>query len=213
MLKKLICILVFFLISLDVYSMDIDLGGKLGLGVGWWRGDTYEKDVDILGAPIATFGPYASVEVHKYVALQFELMFAFIGNKDEKEYSNIKSERNFRNYAFEAPIYLKPKFKLGPGDMFFLFGPKFLVLLDDFDVTIRTSASNISLESESTFDIGRQFHLGLALGLGYDLKLGPGKLQFAINITPYLTNFGKSCDKASYNEFYFDVGYAYTFKN
>jgi hypothetical protein len=203
----------FFLVSIDLYAISLDVGGKLGAGVGWWRGSAYEKNVEPFGAPIALFGPYTSLEIHKYVALQFELLFSIIGNKDEIKYSTFTLERKFLNYAFEVPVYVKPKFEAGPGEVFFLFGPRFLILLDDFDVDVKTSIADVTVEAKSDYRVGRQFHLGITCGVGYDLKLGPGKLQFAINITPYLTNYGKDFDKAIQNEFYFDIGYAYTFKD
>jgi len=213
MSKKLCFIVLMLLASVELLAArDIGLGGKIGIGVGWWRGSDYSENVDVTGAANATIGAYTFLEVHKYVALQFEFSLALIGNSDERKYSNFKVERDYRNVAFEVPIYVKPKFKLGPGDMFFLAGPKLLILLNDFTVSHVASGSNISYENESDYQIGRQFHLGMSFGFGYDLNIGPGKLQFALTITPYLTNYGKDYTDAIQNEAYLNVGYAYVFK-
>ena len=201
----------FIFMGMDAFCMKVDLGGKMGIGAGWWRGSEYTKNIDTTGAFNATMGVYTSFELHKYVAMQFELLFATIGNNDELKYKNYKLERSFRNTAFELPVYVKPKFELGLGEMFFLLGPKFLILLDDFKVNTKASISNVSHESELDYRIGRQFHLGLTLGIGYEFKVGPGKLQFSLNVTPYLTNYGKGYSDAVQNEAYLDVGYAYTF--
>src|SRR5210317_131345 len=105
-LKKIIIIVLVLFAFVDLYAArEIDLGGKMGLGIGWWRGDTYGKDVDITGGFNATFGAYTSIELHKHVALQTELLFSFLANGDEKRYSNFKVERSFRNVAFEIPVY------------------------------------------------------------------------------------------------------------
>ena len=212
-MKKIIIIVGFLFIAMSSFAMDIDLGGKMGIGVGWWRGADYSKNVDVVGAANATFGAFTSFELHKNIAMQFELLFAFIGNADELKYKDYKLERDYRNIAFELPVYIKPKIELGPGEMFFLIGPKFLILLDDFKVKHTSSKSSISHSSETDYRIGRQFHIGLAFGLGYELKLGPGKLQFSLNVTPYLTDYGKGYSDAVQNEAYLDVGYSYTFED
>jgi hypothetical protein len=209
--RIIICIVVIFTV-MDLFAMEVDLGGKAGLGIGWWRGEDYDKGVDVTGNIIATMGAYTSFEVHKHVALQFELLFAIVGNGDEVSYSSYKVTRSFRNIAFELPIYVKPKFGLGPGEMFFLAGPRLLVLLDDFHVDHKVSVSDVSYESESDYQIRRQFHLGISVGFGYEFRLGPGKMQLALNVTPYLTNYGEGYSDAIQNEAYLDIGYAYTFK-
>lgn len=210
-MKRVICIL-FVLLTTNLFALEVDLGGKLGLGVGWWRGDDYTEDVDVMGAPNFNFGASTSFEVHKNVALQFELLFALVGNEDEKRYEGLKVSRNYYNSSFQIPVFLKPKFEVGPGDMFFLVGPRFMILLNDFTVRHKLSSNNISYESETDYEIGRQFQLGLSFGFGYDLKLGPGKLQFYLDITPFLTNYGNDYDRAIQNEANFNIGYAFTFK-
>jgi hypothetical protein len=191
----------------------VSLGGKIGFGMGWWRGSSYEKNLEdadgkLIGAFDFVLGPYCDVDLHKYVSLQAEFLFTFIGNADEYEILGAIYEQSYRNVGFEIPIYIKPKFPIGPGNIFILFGPELLILLDDFthtgNLTSATKKSHVSLS--------RQLHFGLACGLGYDLKLGPGMMQFAFSITPYLTNYGDNFDRALQNEFTFQVGYAYTFR-
>lgn len=210
-MRKIIFILL-VLLTTNLFALEIDLGGKMGMGVGWWRGSDYTEDLEILGAANATFGVFTSIEVHEYVSLQAELLFAVIGNRDKVMYGKYVVKRSFKNVAFEFPLYVKPKFEIGPGDMFFLIGPKFLILMDDFNVKQKTSLPDASYEVESDYQIGRQLHLGLSLGFGYEFKLGPGKLYFALEATPYLTNYGKSYFKAIQNEAYFNAGYAFTLK-
>lgn len=213
LMKLTIFSILFLLTTLDAFALGFDVGGKLGIGMGWWRGETYDNNTkDVTGAPDFTIGPYFSAELHKYVALQGELLFTYIGNKDKATALGVNYSRKFRNYAFELPIYIKPKLRLGPGELFLLAGPKFLILLDDFSVSTKTLSDTITAEIESNHGIGRQIHLGISLGVGYDWKLGPGKLQFAFQITPYLTNYGPNYQRAIQNEFTFDFGYAYTVK-
>ena len=213
MIKKIIVVLMFVLFSSSLYSMDIDLGGKMGIGIGWWRGDTYSKNVDVVGEVNATFGGYTSLNLHKYVAMQFELLFAAVSNADKIEGKDFEFQTTYRAFAFEVPVYIKPKYKVGPGEMFLLFGPRFLLLLTDFKVDTETRIGyNPTIHKpENDFSVRRQFHLGLTFGFGYELELGPGKLQMSLHITPYLTDYGKTCRKAIQNEAYFDAGYAFTF--
>jgi hypothetical protein len=211
-IKLMFLALVFLVSSGDLFAASFDVGGKMGIGMGWWRGEKYnEKTEEVIGAPDLTVGPYISLELHKYFSLQCEVLFSYIGNKDKRVFG-IEYSTEFRNFAFAIPIYAKPKLKLGPGDLFFLVGPKLLLLLDDFKTTAKTSSKSIKTEVETDYEVSRQFHLGISYGIGYDWMLGPGKLQFAFQITPYLTDYGKDFNEALQNEFTFDFGYAYTFK-
>lgn len=205
-LKYLFLSIFFFSMISNSYAVGVDFGGKFGLGMGWWRGSDYEDAVDdVTGAFDFIIGPYCSLDFHKYVGMQFELLFSYIGNGDEWPST---AEQSYRNYAFQIPIMVKPKFPVGPGDIFILFGPDILILLDDFEVITKLGNTEVTTDVE----ISRQFHIGLTCGIGYDWKLGPGRLQFALKITPFITHYGSSFSKGFQNEFTFDFGYAYTFK-
>jgi hypothetical protein len=208
-LKYLILVIFLFSMAPNSYAVGVDFGGKFGIGAGWWHGSDYDKSVkDVTGAFDFNIGPYCALDFHKYISMQFALLFSYIGNGDEYDVLGSTVERKLHNFAFQVPVLAKPKFPLGPGEIFILAGFDIIILLSDFTAIAKLG----NTETTTNIDVGRQFHLGISCGLGYDWKLGPGKLQFAIKITPFITHYGGNFSRAYQNEITFDFGYAYAFK-
>jgi hypothetical protein len=69
-MKRIIFVLL-VLLTTNLFALEVDLGGKLGMGAGWWDGKDYTKHADSIGAPNFNFGAYTANETNLNVGYSY----------------------------------------------------------------------------------------------------------------------------------------------
>lgn len=191
-------------------NLEFAVGPKIDLGAGFFIGEDWMRWLDNSGRSNRGYIDFS-------IGALFDLNFAWVKNFGfglQPEFlftiTGGGSTRNGSNYsevmfpALEIPIYFKARYKIGKGSIYFLLGPDFLFVFGDG--TITTVAGNTETTDHAQID--NPAHVGLGIGLGYDLDLGPGNLELGMNFTPYFTNYYDNTSQQQF-KFAFVVGYAF----
>lgn len=187
MKKGIVLSVVLLLVSGALFGQ-MTVGVKGGVPVSFATGTDWQDGLDQWtndNRPIVGYsaGVFVSYGFAYGLALQPEAYYSKWG------YGITDTDQSFVDYnerivdVIELPVLLKYSLPAGPG-LFSLFaGPQISLLLGDF--TTKMVALDGS-ETEGTLVADNTLLYGVALGIGYDLPLGPG---FIIFDTRYIMTF------------------------
>lgn len=191
-------------------AFELSVGPKLELGMGFYSGDDWQDFLDDNGydnkyvfgfsAGLLFDMTYMRTGIFGF-GLQPEVLLTFTGGgwTDGNEYvsESIKGA--------DISIYLKPKFTLGNGDLYILFGPDIFIPIGGVEETMKLDG--IALGG-LTGRLDADVIVGLGIGIGYDFKFDQGTLEIGCMFTPYLMDYWDDSELRQ-NKFTFTIGYAF----
>lgn len=193
-------------------GFEFALGPKVDLGLGFYTGDDWHDGLDFINSdnrPVLAFSFGVMFDMTFFrtgifgLGFQNEVLFTLNGGGWTYE-SDIYYEQ--RIMGIDIPLLVKPKFKVGNGDLYALFGPVILIPVGDVHVMARSGGNTSEDDIDPDYDATAT--AGIGVGFGYDINLGPGKLELGILYTAYLSRLYDNYDRFN-NKFVFSVGYAF----
>jgi hypothetical protein len=201
---------IFLALPIKAAGFQFAFGPKVDLGLGFFTGEDWKDLLDAgnLDNRVAfTFSGGLMFDITFFRARNFglgiqpELLFTITGGGWTYDDDNYRTETY---YGIDIPIYIKPKFKLGNGDFYFLIGPAIFIPVMDYEWEVETPMGSVSSDAEVDADVV----VGIGAGLGYDIYLGPGILEIGCSFTHYIMEYWDNY-KQYQNKFVFSVGYAF----
>jgi hypothetical protein len=193
-------------------GFEFALGPKLDIGTGFYTGKEWRDTLDyfdrdnraVFAFSIGVMFDMTFFRVGVFgLGFQNEVLFSLNGGGSTLD-SDIFTED--RIMGIDIPLLIKPKFKLGNGDLYGLFGPVILIPVGDIHITNKVEGNTSEDDVAPHYDNGAT--AGIGVGIGYDITLGPGKLELGILYTAYLSRLYDHYDRFN-NKFVFSVGYAF----
>lgn len=206
-MKKISYIILILCLTVAIrkaYAIETNLGPKVNIGLGWLYGKDWDSFLDAGNAS-------ESLGFNFCAGIYTDITFTRIGIfgaslQPELLYSRTRASAAFPNQEWEItfdiiqiPIYFKPKFRIGPGDFYFLVGPDMIFIVN----TTQNFLSKTTHPKTDTF-----FTIGLGSGFGYSIPLGPGNLEYSIICTPYFTRLWKNSD-TYLSKFAIEISYGF----
>mgnify|MGYP000919729926 CR=1 FL=1 len=202
----------FFVKPVQAAGFEFALGPKLDLGIDFYSGDDWNDYLDASNnnnRPVLAFSFGIIFDMTFFRAgifglgFQPEVLFSLNGGGATYDYDTFWEHRIM---GIDIPLLVKPKFKLGNGDLYVLLGPVVLIPVGDVHRQWRDG----STEGDSDFDpdYDNDATAGIGVGIGYDITVGPGKLELGILYTGYLSRLIDNYDRFN-NKIVFSIGYAF----
>ena len=119
-----------------------------------------------------------------FLAIQPEVLFTMAGDSHRDEATVRSANVNF----LEVPILAKARMMLGPGTFNLFAGPSFSIKLGSGILVYDEVGGGDKVEAELEPGDLTSVLLGLVMGMGYDLPLGPGFLSTDIRYRWGFTN-------------------------
>lgn len=198
-------------------AFDFSLGPKVDLGAGFLTGK-YWKDIFVGpgndNRAVLDFAGGLLLDLNFFrsgifgLGLQPELLICMSGGgmtAPSGKYLEDYGEVSFK--CLEIPIYLKPRIKLGKGDLYLLCGVNLIYLLGPIELT-QYVAGKLDPAASLAMDPDTRFLVGIAVGLGYDIDLGAGKLEIGIAYTNSLMEMSDFFGKTYSNRVVLSLGAA-----
>lgn len=175
----------------NTYAFEFKLGPQLGLGAGFFTGEDWEDwymifPDDAENKPVFSFSVGLSLDMNFYqgdsfrFGMQQEFLYVFTGGGFTNDNLNVEAE--YYVNTFRIPIFLKPGFKAGKGNVFLIIGPDILLSLDN-KVVKRSVKGNAPGDTR----VDRNYSIGLSTGLGYEFEIGKGGLYLYATYSTYFT--------------------------
>lgn len=184
-MKKLLVLLVSLVLSANAFAIELSAGPKLDLGLSGGIVRQHYDNVTIKPATTAKFtgriGGVFGIKINDMFSIEPELMIHF-GNG--LTYVGYKKDVKMSGTTLELPVMAKLKFDLGPGKLVAAVGPQIDIILGK----VKYGDEKMDLD-----DIGMdRLGLSVALGVEYELPLGPGSLVPGLRYQVNLTNWANS---------------------
>jgi hypothetical protein len=180
--------------SVAAFSLDVNLGVKAGAGVGYFTGEGWNDYLDTLtsgdsGASIA-FGAavFADFKLLDFLAIQPGV--AYMRTGASYSFTDALAQDVQTDVAVNLltiPLYIRPMFPVGAGDVYLFAGPAFTLVLGDVTETADIGGT----DTDTDFTPGTDSFWGVSGGLGYSFPLGPG---FALAEAKYTMHFNDALE-------------------
>jgi hypothetical protein len=194
-----------------VWGTDFRIGFKAGGDLGFVGGRDFQVDLNDLddsgeGRSEARIGfsggVYILIGLTDFLVLQTEVLYSMFGTNFS--YTSLGEDVAGSQVAhvLEAPFMLRAQMPLASGMLFGFAGPNVVFFLSDAITRLDTGDdSSASIPPAA---------LGLSVGLGYELPLGPGYLSFDLRATATLSEIFWQSD-FRYVTMYLLAGYGWAF--
>lgn len=180
-MKKLLVLLVSLVLSANAFAIELSAGPKLDLGFSGGIVRYHYSGVTIKPDTSARFtgriGGVFGIKINDMFSIEPELMIHFSNG------FNMYGEKNFGT-TLELPVMAKFKFDLGPGKLVAAVGPQIDIILGK----VYQGDEKVDLDDAFMDRLG----LSVAVGVEYELPLGPGSLVPGLRYQVNLTNWANS---------------------
>ena len=182
------------------------IGGKVGINISKWTGDTEEFGGDIGSNFGFQIGGIFEIGINEKISIQPELVFIQKGIKIEDSDNfggqQIDSKTNFFFNYLDLPVLLKIKFGNAEStNFFFTVGPAFGFALSG-KVKSEVTFGGETEKGEEDFEFGdddgvNRFDVSASVGAGVNIPVGPGNLFIEARYLLGLTNLNDDPDDDS----------------
>lgn len=180
-MKKLLVLLVSLVLSANAFAIELSAGPKLDLGLSGGIVRYHSSGVTFKPDTTARFtgrvGGVFGIKINDMFSIEPELMIHF-GNG-----FNMFDGKNFGT-TLELPVMAKFKFDLGPGKLVAAVGPQIDIILGK----VYYGDEKVDIDDAYMDRLG----LSVAVGVEYELPLGPGSLVPGLRYQVNLTNWANS---------------------
>ncbi|HOW82449.1 MAG TPA: hypothetical protein PK573_07815 [Spirochaetota bacterium] len=193
-------------------TFELSVGPKLELGMGFYSGDDWQDHLDdnnIDNQYVFTFSggllfdmTFVRTGIFGF-GLQPEALLTFTGGGSSG--NTFVSTDTVK--GADISIYLKPKFTLGNGDLYILFGPDIFIPIGGVEENLKLKDSKYPYPG-TIKSLGTDVIVGLGIGIGYDFKFDQGTIEIGCTFTPYLMDYWEYAEIRQ-NKFTFTIGYAF----
>lgn len=181
------CLLLFFACFATLSFAQNAFGGKVGINISNWNGDTEDLGEDFKSNIGLQIGAVAQIGINDMISIQPEIVFIQKGTKSEGEEDFLGDVIKYKdqiifNYL-EVPILVKVVLGGNEGAGFFVTaGPSFGYALSgktksEYTINGETEKDEDSIDFDEDDGFAR-FELSASLGAGVNIPVGPGILFF-----------------------------------
>ena len=172
------------LLAPGVDALDLAVGAKTGIDVGWFSGQ-WPAEGDNQARAGMSISAFAEFALMRRFSLQPEVgLSGRRGGADDGTRVTVKTT------ALDVALLAKPHTPFGPGTVYALAGPQLIFLLGDVTTDRQDSGSTVS----TTHSPDEFVLYGATVGFGYAISAGPGELFADLSYSRAFNSFDNNLD-------------------
>jgi hypothetical protein len=171
--------LLFCLLPLTAFSLDVTVGIKGGVGVPHFSGPDYKETLDLFGINTQaklgfSAGAFVTLGLFDLVAFQPEAYYSFLGGRYGDDTGSLVEDAP----VLQIPLLLKGRVESGGLVITPLAGPVVMLKAGDWKIKAVDADGNETPLGTYTDDEVPDFILGVVAGIGFELDVGGNIVSF-----------------------------------